>query len=195
MQIRKENPTLEQAAPLVAEGFVQPISPELIEDTRQHLRAGDFAYSIFEDKTLGGFAVFRLLPNNILMLIGMMLGKNLQGRGIAGQVIKAAQQEYNCEYLALRTQSPRMWLAARKLCNLWFPHSDNGGLPAQFAAIAETIRENLGDKFCYPLVPYCYGQPLYGAKPIYRNPAVQSWWDSICDLERGDAVLCIGKFI
>lgn len=196
MEFIKISPRLEEAAPLVAKGFMRPISPAIIDDTRQHLHAGDFTYSIFDKSKLIGFTVFRALPKNILFVEGIMIDIDRQGQNIAGDVIRLAQQENKSKFLALRTQSPLMWLAARKLCRTWHPHPDNGfSPPLSINDIGIVIKQTLGEKFCYPKISGCYGGPLYGKKPLCRDARVQTWWDQICDFDQGDAVLCIGEFI
>ncbi|MFH0814675.1 MAG: GNAT family N-acetyltransferase [Candidatus Falkowbacteria bacterium] len=194
MKIERGVPSQAKAVELVSRGFVQPVSQALIADTRDHLHAGDFVYSATADDRLVGFAVFDELPSKLLFVAGIMIDPAHQGEKVGRQMILKAKDQVSAEFLGLRTQSPRMWSAGRSICAEWYPNFDNGVLRFRLQAQAELIRARLGPKYEYPVVESCYGGALYGEKPTHREPSVQSWWDSICNFARGDAVLCIGKF-
>ncbi len=185
-------PSLDRATHIASLGFVQPISPALRDDVDNHLTHGQLVYSIVERDSLAtiGFTLFNHLDSSVLYLSGIILDPNHQGQGIARLAVEHAGRETNATHLALRTQSPRMWSAGEKMTESWFPHPTNEAPPA-LRELGERAATATGSAF--PVKEGFYGGPLYGAKQTHHNVSLQTWWDSLCNFERGDAVFCIGK--
>ncbi len=192
--ISAEEPDFELATLVTAAGFARPLTPELALDVANHLAESGLRYSVKCRGELGGYALFRTF-GPVLYLSGMMLGPELQGRGLAPKIIQRAQVDTRAEFLGLRTQSLRMWLAGLEASNkvCWLPNPSCWG-PAD-TVIAEHAARLVVELGCdFPITRGFYGQALYGVKPACPNHSpLQAWWDSICNLERGDAVLCIGR--
>jgi hypothetical protein len=186
LRVLEGKPELESALESTASALCVPVSPELRADVENHLGEGQLFYRIFSGDEEVGFAIFKLLPGDLLYLTGIMLRQEHQHRGIAGQVIEAARKKTGAPKLMLRTQSARMWAVGHKLCSMWFPAMMHGDPPTALHLL------RVSDVF--PLQEGCYGGPLYGEKPLHPNPDIQSWWDSFCNYERGDAVMCLGRF-
>ncbi|MFA6131933.1 MAG: hypothetical protein WC702_02585 [Patescibacteria group bacterium] len=185
-------PDPEQATLAASEGFGKPIDPALEKDVTEHLAACHFGLSFFSSEDeFAGFALYRRL-GNILCGGGMVLRTAFQAHGLGQIAIQTARVVSQTEYLAFRTQSLRMWTAGKKAVSIWRPNPSGTDDPA----LAEAIeRAAIFLKVNQTVTSGFYGGPLYGKKPLYtKDAARQAWWDSICSFERGDAILCVGRF-
>lgn len=190
MIITEEAPALETAVLLSARGFVRSISEELAKDVAAHI-SGDLVLRIIEDSVDIGFACFQI-ESDVLYLHGIMIDPDVQAKSIAVRVIEYAQAKTNMSFLGLRTQSPRMWSAGRKVCQQWIPGFENGDeRDEELLKAAHRIAKISNSLF--PVHVGCYGGPLYGTKPTHSDYIIQQWWDSLCDFERGDAAICVGR--
>jgi hypothetical protein len=200
VSIVRELPSVDVATRIASLGFVQPNSPALRADVDDHLSQGKIVFSVVDAKTAEtvGFAIFlhfdwsytgMSAPASTLYLSGIILDPAYQGMGIAAMAVAEAQAITGAKFLALRTQSPRMWSAGAGMTTDWFPH------PRHETPVEMSVR-GLGAALrmdsSFPVARGIYKGPLYGAKPVHRDAALQTWWDSICDFTRGDAVFCIG---
>ena len=184
-------PNLNEAVAVAAEGFVQPVSDGLQTDVRNHLADSQTAFSIVDENgQVVGFALFKNIVG-VLYLTGLILRHDYQNRGLGKAAILAGRFATGAEYFALRTQSPRMWSVGNKLASAWYPNQ-NGFSDKDLEQKASILALELG--MATPIVQGFYGGPLYGEKPTHRDPALQAWWDSLCSFQRGDAVLCVGRF-
>ena len=200
ISIVQESPSTDIATRIASLGFVQPMSDALRADVNDHLSHGRIVFSIVDDPTgeTVGFAIFlsfdwlytglcSIAPT--LYLSGIILDPRYQGMGIAAMAVAEAQSITGAKYLALRTQSPRMWSAGAGMTTDWFPHPSRE-TPVEMSVRGLGAAMRTGSSF--PVTRGIYGGPLYGEKPFHHDPKLQAWWDSICDFERGDAVFCIG---
>ncbi len=191
ISIESGKPRLDDAVAVAVAGFVKKYSLELRTDVDTHLAMGQLVYRITNANTTAGFALFNKWED-VLYLSGIILIPEIQGKGIAPLVVARARSETRAKFFSLRTQSAIMWRTGEKICKgNWLPAPSKLHDPAIYAAGVLTA-EKIGGTF--PLSPKCYAGPLYGAKPIYPNRDIQLWWDSLCTFERGDAVICSGKF-
>lgn len=189
VQILPKPPTLSIATLIASSGFVQPVSPELQVDVDTHLHEGQLLYSIVSRGETIGFAIFKMF-GEVLYLAGIILREDHQGKGIAPQVVDLARAATGAQWLGLRTQSPVMWASASKMVRTLFPHPSTGDVQTYLAA--QELARDLG--MSQVIHPGFYGGPLYGQKPTHHDPRIQNWWDSLCQFERGDAVVVAGKF-
>lgn len=189
---RKESPDLDVATLIASRGFVQPVSAALRTDVDVHLRHGQIVFLVIdaEKEAVVGFALFNDLAP-VLYLSGIILDPAYQGRGIAALAVAEARVLTGATHLALRTQSARMWLAGSRMVEEWYPHPKQQ-IPDHLRPLAEQAAARTNSVF--PVAVGLYGGPLYGAKPVHHDETLQSWWDSLCSFERGDAVFCIGRF-
>lgn len=193
MLIHKSTPSTIEAARVAAAAFVRTYSQELYDDVAQHLAEGT-VYTIFDGVSLAGFAIFNMEDSETLYLAGIILRPDFQGIGLAQKVIQMAQAETKAKKLKLRTQSLRMWSVGNKLCRSWFPNPNGKVGYYDYNTLWSrgpyfVLYENKAE-----ILRNFYGGPLYGQKPVHRNAVLQQWWDSICDFDRGDAVVCCGEF-
>ena len=189
MKIQLRYPCNEKAVELVAGGFCQSTTPELVEDTRAHLAEADFCLVMSHGGLDVAFALFRVI-GDMLYLVGIMVAPDFRGKLISQHLVIHALSLTGCKYLGLRTQNPVMWSSARHVCTSWFPDPDTE-IPIELLEIAQKYAVEVSAS--YPVAKGFYGQPLYGTKPNQRNPKIQSWWDGMCDFERADAVFCFGE--
>lgn len=189
VQILPVPPSLSIATLIASSGFVQPISPELQVDVDQHLHEGQLVNSIIDRGETIGFAIFKMF-GEVLYLAGIILHEDHQGKGIAPQVVDLARAATGAKWLGLRTQSPVMWAAAQKMVCSIFPHPSTGDVQTYLAA--QELARDLGMN--QVIHHGFYGGPLYGHKPTHHYPRIQNWWDSLCQFDRGDAVVVVGKF-
>ncbi len=195
MFIYKSTPSTIEAARVAAAAFTKTYSQEVYEDVAQHLAEGS-VYTIFDGVSLAGFAIFNMADHETLYLAGIILRPDVQGQGVAAKVIGMAREETGAKKLMLRTQSLRMWSVGNKLCHFWYPNP-KGRLgyydhASWIGALGSPPFVSYEDKS--KIIRAFYGGPLYGQKPTHRNRPLQKWWDSICDFDRGDAVVCYGEF-
>lgn len=184
-------PNLDEAVSIAAEGFVRSVSLELQIDVKNHLTDKQTAFSVVDENgRVVGFALFKSI-GGILYLAGLILRRDYQNRGLGKEAILAGKFATKAEYFALRTQSPRMWSVGNSLASAWYPNLT--GLPNKnLEQKAKILATELG--MIAPIVQGFYGGPLYGEKPTHQNSDLQARWDSLCSFERGDAVLCVGRF-
>lgn len=186
---------LKSATRLTAQGFGCEDTPELRRDVEQHVTGQKLLFKIALNGVLVGYAVFyTVCDGTVLYLSGIMIEPNAQGNGIAQLVIEHARRETGTKYLALRTASPRMWRAGAKVCpGSWHPHALDA-LDDEMHALGNRVAKAIGCEQL-GLNSGFYGHDLYGERPTHRVDAFQDWWETICPHpEKGDAVVCIGKF-
>lgn len=193
MEYLWETPSLDEAVPLTAEGFRQPISAALTEDVRVHLNASEFSLCARERGKLVCYMLFTIPTDEVLYIAGTLIAETHQGTGIKTRgTILAFERHPSLRWLAGRTQSSIVWASAARISSELYPSGDGGTFSAdgtrRLNALAESLRMN------GPVHRGFYGGPLYGEKPVHRDPAVQAWWDALCDFERGDAVLYMGRY-
>lgn len=188
--ITKEVPDLETATRIASSGFVQPISDELRQDVAGHMAGGDVVYGIREDGQFVGFVIFNIWYD-ILYLSGIIVdAAHQRHQHVSESVTKVLRQNPGLKFLALRTQSLRMYVAGRKVCPVWLPYPSAVFMP-ELNRVGKEVAERTNSEF--PVHVGCYGGPLYGEKPVYRDESLQRWWDELCNFQRGDAVICVGK--
>ncbi len=188
--VPRKPPMNESVVETVSEGFKQPITDALYEDVRQHLEDCHFGFSFIDGRdTFAGFAIFKVI-DRFLYLSGGIMRPAYQGSGLINVAVLMAQSITSSPLFALRTQSPLMWSAGRRLTREWLPQL--GVTDHVMAEETKKLADKLG--MASTVVPGFYNGPLYGEKPQYKDAELQNWWNSICSFERGDAVLCSGRF-
>lgn len=194
VRLYKAMPSLVDAVKIAALGFVREQTSALTEDVDDHLKNGQIVYHIFVGDDQAGFAIFATY-DDILYLSGIILVPKYQGKGIGPEVVKSvAGLLPECKYLALRTQSLRMYLAACKLCSESHPALESlDNIPEPFAGKGQRVAKIIGSNF--PIHKGWYGGALYGQKPKYHDSALQTKWDRICSFEQGDAMIFIGRLL
>ena len=186
MTVTRHAPGLTRATEIAASGFTDALR----QDVADHLNHGDLVYGIVSGTEYVGFCIFNVWED-ILYLSGIIVEASYQGCSHVVQAVRYTQQDTpDVKYLALRTQSPRMWAAGAGVCSSWVPSPGLGTDTGKLDTIGHTVATHIQSS--YPVGIGHYGGPLYGTKPIYRSTVIQAWWDSLCNFERGDAIICVG---
>jgi hypothetical protein len=187
-------PKLPDAVQLAAAGFNVPVTDELIEDVLAHLASGD-VYTLSDGVADRAFAIFERYPVgdslDVLYLAGIHVDPDFQGSHVCERLVASARGPKD-RVLVLRTQSPIMWAAGRRICyGAWYlnPHVSGSGTLAY--ELARLLAPHIGAK-AYPVAPGHYRENLYGELPQHRDAAIQAWWKLLCNAARGDAVICSG---
>lgn len=193
MRYSWEMPGIGEAVRLAAEGFGRPVTDVLAEDVRSHLSSAEFALCAREGGALVGYMIFTVPVADVLYISGTLIEPSRQGTGIktAGTVL-AFERYPSLRWFSGRTQSAVVWASAARIASELTPSRDASGLSAEGAARLDALVASLG--MSGPTHPGFYGGPLYGEKPTHRDPTAQAWWDTLCDFERGDAILYLGRF-
>lgn len=192
VSLERAQPELMTAVHIASLGFAREESKELALDVENHLVSGKIVYRIFVNNCEAGFAIFATY-GDILYLSGIIIIPKFQGQGVIRYVFDEVRATHpECQYLALRTQSLRMYLAAKKLCVECYPSLGKlSVVPKAYAKRGKLIAKKIQSQF--PIHVGFYGGPLYGEKPVYGNPELQKEWDELCNFERGDAIIFVGS--
>lgn len=182
---------LVQATRVAGAAFHQPVTGALQVDVEQHLTASHFGFSFcLPNGQLVGFTLFKKL-DEILCGGGTVIQPEYQGQGLFKHALRAAHAMTGARFVAYRTQSCLAWSVGRKLTTNWHPRPDE----AQDSELEHVAQKAAAFLNCSPgVTPGFYGGALYGEKPIHPDPVRQAWWDRLCNFERGDCVLCVGRF-
>lgn len=193
MRYSWEMPDLDEAVRLTAEGFRRPVTDALVEDVRVHLAAAEFSLCAREDGMLVCYMIFTVPVPDVLYISGTLIESSRQGTGIktAGTVL-AFERHPSLRWFSGRTQSSVVWASAARIASELTPNREASALSTEGTACLDALVAAL--RMSGPTHAGFYGGPLYGEKPVHHDPAVQAWWDALCDFERGDAVLYLGRF-
>ena len=184
-------PSLQDAIVSASEGFGQPIDRSLSQDVDEHLKAAEFGFQFVSQSETAGFALFTM-HDDLLWGLGMMIRPHWQKSGLVREGIQLAQRMTQARYLALRTQSPRMWSAGQHITRVWTPTPELGFEHPELDVVRHRAAKLKG---ITPTVTRAvFDRPLYGQKPTHLDPTIQTWWDGMCDFDAGDMVLCVGAF-
>lgn len=185
--IKKERPSVEDAARLAGLGFGRDVDSDLRQNSERYSQ-GDFVFIATIDSKIVGWASFEeYLDGALLYLKGMMIDPDYQGGGLALRFISEARRHVNAEIFALRTQSSRMWSVGRKICDVWLPSPEgvsNGALTE-----AVKVLQKYGE---HPVARGVYDGAAYSQIPVHADSNIQRWWGDLCSPESGDAVICVG---
>ncbi|MBI5794374.1 hypothetical protein HZA87_04845 [Candidatus Uhrbacteria bacterium] len=192
MDFVQKKPSLDDLVILASEGFRQPITPELIGDVERHLADTDFCVCIFDGGTLVGCMLCKLPIPGVLYIAGTLILPQYQGAGIKSEVTRMVMRDHpELLWFAGRTQSPIVWSSVQGIASELLPHPRPHVATDKMHERRRELARALG--MTSTIQQGFYGGALYGEKPINRDGRVQAWWDSICNFERGDAVLYIAR--
>ena len=183
-------PSRTHAILAASEGFGQPINQALSLDVKQHLDTCHFGFQFLDAN--GRFAGFTLFKHygDLLCGGGMMIRPRFQKSGLIHEGITLALNRTGARFLAYRTQSPRMWSVGQKVTRVFSPTPEMAFAHPELKDARLRAAELLG--ITTNITRAVFDRPLYAEKPTHLNPIIQRWWDSFCDFEAGDMVLCVG---
>ncbi|MDG1949933.1 MAG: GNAT family N-acetyltransferase [bacterium] len=192
MEYRWEIPSLEDATCLAGLGFNREVDAVLTKDVRQHLATSDATLCIYADDRLIGYMLFGLQVSNLVYISGTLVHPEYQGMGIKALATRVAMKRFGDRtYFAGRTQSPIVWSSVTRLASSVYPHPSGVEPESHMAQVLTQLVDHL--QMDAPLQVGFYGGPLYGRKPQHNDAQVQSWWDTLINFERGDALVYIAK--
>jgi hypothetical protein len=134
------------------------------------------------------YSVLRPIKKQHLYVDGVVVRKDLQGRGLFPALTKLLKRD--SQLLSLRTSSARMFESHYRVCGDTFVHSfpKNTNLQKEVFALAALldmeVDENGVQKGFYPQSLYSKPQTVYGYDYLPKLGV---------DPEKGDAILVVGK--
>lgn len=192
MKYIERKPSLEDAVRLASEGFCRPVTQALIDDVAQHLEVADFCVCYEDEGNLIGYQIFHTPIPHLLYIGGTLITPAYQGRGIKAEATRSILcMRPELTWISGRTQSPIVWSSVHRIAKELLPNYD----PDVCSHEAEELRHQLAFILGMndPIHEGFYGGALYGKKPTHHDWKIQAWWDSICNFERGDAVLYMAR--
>lgn len=192
MDYRWKTPSLQDATQLAALGFNREVDAVLTEDVRQHLASSDATLCIYDNDRLIGYMIFGLQVENLVYISGTLVHPDEQGKGIKARATEVAMERFSDRtYFAGRTQSPIVWSSVTRLATAVQPHPSETAMTRSMAQALSRLVEHLNMEAALQIG--FYGGPLYGRKPVHNDVQVQTWWDTLINFQRGDALLYIAK--
>ncbi len=177
---------------LTASALCREIDEVLIKDVREHVDSAHDILAVYESGNLVGYMLIQVPLDDVLYIAGTMVHPSCQGMGIKAQAMMEVMKVYvSCKYFAGRTQSSIVWASVTRAAGAVLPNPAGMSVEKAMVNARQRLVEVL--KMGGSIHQGFYGGPLYGEKPTHRDPAVQAWWDTFIDFERGDAVLYIAK--
>ncbi len=202
-----EIPGMEEAVQVTALALSRPIDQVLIDDVSVHFAETEKVLCVREQGELVGYMLLTFPVPGLVYIAGTMVIPMLQGTGIKAHATRVVMQAHpQIRFWAGRTQSSIVWASVTRAASHVLPHPPGSipsqpwpnaawpglsGIHSEMGRIRDVLAGVLGMSSW--LEPGFYGGPLYGEKPTHCDPAVQAWWDTFIDFERGDAVLYIAK--
>jgi hypothetical protein len=162
------------------------------EDIFDHLKKPK-TYVIRDATGLFGMCAYTpmtVLGEKVLFVDGIAIDPTKQGRGIFKEVTDNIREHE--EFIALKTQNPRMYRALEKFCDMTYP---NNALvfPDKINSLMETLAKNLDLNIDEKKVARgAYGRSLYGYETAHS--IVDSLFNDKLRMNKsaGDSVLCLG---
>ena len=192
MRFLEQSPTLDQALLLASEGFGIEITPQMAESVRLNLLASEIhVVAVVHHQVIGCMLATIPLPG-VLHITGTLILPAYQGMGIkrdATQHLLTSRPEL--QWIMGRTQSSHVWSSVRNMAKELLPSPENVVVSDELRAMQARLFETFGQTS--EIEKGRYGKPLHGSKPIHRDPQLQTWWDSICNFEAGDAILYLAR--
>ncbi|MBI2473928.1 hypothetical protein HYV70_05250 [Candidatus Uhrbacteria bacterium] len=192
MDYIKKNPTLDELVYLASQGFCKPVTEALVQDVSQHLADTDFCLCVEDQGKLVGCMLCKIPLSGVLYIAGTLILPEYQGERIKAQATLFLLREHpELKWFSGRTQSPIVWSSVRSIAREMLPYPDIREVSQEAFNHLQQLVNALG--MSAPIQQGFYGGSLYGKKPLNRDPNIQTWWDGLCDFERGDAVLYIAR--
>ena len=192
MEYLKKIPALDELVYLASQGFCKPITPALIDDVSKHLADTDFCLCVEDHGKLVGCMLCKIPLPGVLYIAGTLILPDYQGERIKAQATLFLLHDHpNLTWFAGRTQSPVVWSSVRAIAREMLPYPDTREVSQEAFDRLQELVNALG--MTSAIQQGFYGGALYGKKPLNRDERIQTWWDTLCNFERGDAILYIAR--
>ena len=161
-------------------------------DIYQHVTSPEQVFLLnHRDKiiAMGSYNKRNFVGNDCLIVEGIAVVPEMQGRGIFKEITDAAR--HGEQIICLRTQNPRMYGALQKYCDTVFPGDEKA--PYNIEKIRDEFAKYLNCKIDENgIIKGYYGGLFYGIKPTHQkvDPLFQKLG---VNLENGDGLLVIGE--
>lgn len=193
-QIRPNN---EVALRLTAEGFDQQRSTAYNEQALAVLnRCDGFVSAKCGIETIGftGYRNLNIHSGRVLYVSTIMVDKNWQGHSISSSLILNALKINDNDFVGMRTQSARMYVAAKKILPTLIPNLESKDLGQDDSKLWQA-GEELANYFSidsFPFIRGAYSSAMYSELP--NHPKYPNLYKYI-DFNNGDAILCIARSV
>lgn|GEM_PF-5473816 len=194
---------IDELTRVARDGFGSPITRE---DVEYHVMVADAIHLMEEvcraenkpDRIVGFSSYGRISAEgrDLLYLHGIALESALQGNGLFAKSLLAMAECQGLETIAMRTQSPVVYKAAKSLCSDFFPQ--NGvSMPSRIREIGREIGLVFLKMRHFDSSTFVdrgtYGKCLYGSIPFCKE--YRPFFNDVMkiDYNAGDSVLVIGK--
>lgn len=139
-----------------------------------------------------GYSVYEPIEGRTLYLDTVMLDSQHQGRQLSSKLINGAiQNEMDIRYVSFKTQSARMYYAARTMLECIYPTFPSTPIPGDIQSVGDQVAAIRGSTF--PIHRGSYGGgSIYLARQVVADHP--EFYESI-NFEAGDAVFCVGKLV
>jgi hypothetical protein len=194
---------VEELTRVARDGFGSPITRE---DVEYHVMVADAIHLMEEvcraenkpDRIIGfsSYGFLNIKGKDLLYLHGIALESALQGNGLFAKSLLAMAACQGLETIAMRTQSPVVYKAAKSLCSDFFPQ-DYVRTPSKIRALGEEIGLGFLKMKHFDSATFVdrgtYGKRLYGSIPFCKEH--RPFFNDVMkiDYNAGDSVLVIGK--
>lgn len=185
-------PSIDEVVALTAAALHREVDDVLTQDVCEHLDQADEMLSVYQGSTLVGYMLLTFPLEGLVYIAGTMVDPKFHGVGIKARATQVVMGKCSGRrYFAGRTQSSIVWASVTRSASAVLPSTKVGEPEPQMVKMRQRLVEELGMDGA--IHEGFYGGPLYGAKPAHRDEAVQAWWDTFINFERGDAVLYIAR--
>lgn len=187
----KNNPLeFKSTVQVVRDAFGTPMTEE---DIYQHLTMPGKVYLLRDSAGILGMCSYtpkKIAGRDLLFVDGIAIDPKRQAQGIFGEVTQIASEQE--EFLALKTQNPRMYRALEKFCGVTYPN-ESLVFPEDILPLMKNLAQDLKLNVDKSMVARgFYGTSLYPKMPVHRSGS--RLFDNILQVNysRGDSVLCLG---
>ncbi len=185
-------PALDEVVALTAAALHREVDDVLTQDVYEHLDQADEMLSVYQGSTLVGYMLLTFPLEGLVYIAGTMVDPKFHGVGIKARATQVVMNRHSDRrYFAGRTQSSIVWASVTRSAKVVLPSTQGREVESEMVEMRQRLVEGLGMDDA--IHEGFYGGPLYGEKPTHRDEAVQAWWDTFINFERGDAVLYIAR--
>lgn len=188
-------PDQEEMVRLAASGFGVEVTDDFRQDVLSTMRGHEVRTIIIESE-LAGFLSYNhnVLDGNpqemAVYLKGIVVGSQFHRSGVLAEGLRTLVNEEQPRYLALATQSPRVYETLARTVGEPYPRVDGSVVPEDVEAIGVKIADFEGMQ--YPMNRGLYGSSLYETVPKSRSRIVQSGFEKLCpNPDQGDSVFFV----
>ena len=142
------------------------------KDVKEHVESSDRVHLFVLEKDIVGFAGYITL-DSILYLNGVVVKKTFQGKGYLSKSLSLVLDNYDCDYLALRTQNPVMYYIATRVAKQnhgkVYPNMYSSDIPSEIKEVGCAVCKSILN--CDLPDDFIFRWRLW-KKPVQRNTKI-----------------------